>query len=112
MLLAYALAAPLVLWGLFLMYCALHASMKSGKFYLAPWPVRACSYVLLGVMVAADIAFNFTIGSAIFLELPNIRRPTFTQRCASHLDDSDWRGKLSHWFCDGWMSPFEASHCR
>jgi hypothetical protein len=110
--LVYALTAAIALWGLFLMYCALHASMKSGKFYLTPSPVRACSYVLLGVMIVADIGFNFTIGSALFLELPDIRRPTFTQRCASHLDDDDWRGRIANYVCDGWLSPFESSHCR
>ncbi|HZR02812.1 MAG TPA: hypothetical protein VFA81_06555 [Burkholderiales bacterium] len=105
------LAAP-GLWGLYLMYCALHASMKSGKFYTTPWPVRALSYVLLAVMVTADVLFNFTLGSLFFLELPDIHRPTFTQRCSSHMAEDGWRGEIARWVCFGWLNPFEANHCR
>lgn len=108
----YALIAAISLWGFFLMYCAIMASRRSGKFYLAPWPVRLLSYMLLAVLVVADVAFNLTVGTLLFAELPNLYRPTFTQRCSTHLDDTDWRGRLSTWICTGWLSPFEASHCR
>lgn len=97
------------LWALFLMYCALHASIKSGKFYKTPWPVRSLSYVLLVFMVGADAIFNVTIGSALFLELP--KSWMFTTRCSSHLDDVNWRGDLARWVCNGWLNPFEEGHC-
>lgn len=106
------LVAVIVLWTLFLAYCAIMASRRSGKFQLTPWPVRALSYTLLGLLVVGDIALNFTLGSAIFLELPNLHRPTFTQRCADHLDDQDWRGDRARWFCYGWLNPFQEHHCR
>lgn len=109
--LAYLFLAPVLLWALFLMYCTLNASRKSGKFYEAPWPVRGLSYALLAVMVVADILFNFTIGTVLFLELPQFRRPTFTQRCSRHLSGLFWRGDLARWFCFGWMNPFEPDHC-
>lgn len=108
----YALLAAPLLWGLFLMYCAIMASRRSGKFYLAPWPVRAMSYALLALLVVTDVAFNFTIGSALFLESPDIHQPTFTERCAQHLAALDWRGRIARWVCDGWLNPFEEDHCR
>jgi hypothetical protein len=44
MILSAIIASAVGLWALFLMYCALHASIKSGKFYKTPWPVRSLSY--------------------------------------------------------------------
>jgi hypothetical protein len=98
------------LWALFLMYCALNASLKSGKLKQTPPPVRAMSYTLLGVMWVADLVFNVTVGSLVFLELP--KTLMFTSRCSSHLKDEGWRGDLARWVCDGWLNPFEAGHCR
>jgi hypothetical protein len=101
--------ASVGLWALFLMYCALHASIKNGKFYITPWPVRSISYALLFMMVGADAVFNLTIGSIVFLELP--KSWMFTTRCSSHLDESGWRGDLARWICNGWLNPFEEGHC-
>lgn len=109
----YALVAAVCavgLWGLYLMYCALHASMRNGKLHATPWPVRALSYALLAFMVTADALFNLTIGSLLFLERP--RSWLFTARCSSHMADSGWRGELARWICEGWLNPFEADHCR
>jgi hypothetical protein len=105
------LALALGLWALFLMYCALHASIKNGKFYITlfPWPVRSISYALLFMMVGADAVFNLTIGSIVFLELP--KSWMFTTSCSSHLEESGWRGDLARWICNGWLNPFEEGHC-
>jgi len=112
MIVLYIFLAIPVMWALFLTYCTIMASRRSGKFYLAPWPVRALSYLLLGMLVVADVGFNLTIGSVLFLELPDFHQPTFTQRCASHREDQDWRGRLARWVCTGWLNPFEENHCR
>lgn len=103
--------APIILWALFLMYCALIASRKSGKLAATPWYVRWMSWVLLGVMGAFDVFFNVTFGSLMFLEAPSIHRLTFTQRCESHLGDTDFRGEIARWVCYGWLNPFQAGHC-
>lgn len=107
----YIFLAILVTWALFLMYCALHASIKSGKFKATPLPVKALSCILFTIMLVGDIGFNLTVGSLLFAELPNIRRPTFTQRCSDHITDEDWRGRLAKWICTGWLNPFEDDHC-
>jgi hypothetical protein len=112
MILVYVLLSIVVTWALFLMYCALHASIRSGKFRLTPWPVRVLSAVLFAVMLVADVLFNLTVGSILFAEPPDFYHPTFTQRCSSHLNDGDWRGRIARWVCDGWLNPFEESHCR
>lgn len=106
----YALLATVEFWVLFLAYCAIMASRRSGKFQLTPWPVRALSYAVLGVLGVVDIVFNFTAGSLLFREMPDTF--TFTQRCAEHLHDDDRRGRIARWFCDGWLNPFEENHCQ
>lgn len=102
-------ASPLILWALFLMYCALHASVRSGKLKATPWPVRCMSLALLGVMGTADVLFNITIGSLIFRQLP--RQWTFTQRCDAHLAEQGRRGDIARWVCNDWLNPFEQGHC-
>src|SRR6478609_4225808 len=100
------------LWGLYLMYVALHASMKNGKFQQAPKLVQGLSYFLLVFMVTADVLFNVVFGSFLFLELPSVRALTFTARCSGHLKDDNWRGDLARWVCEGWLNIFEENHCR
>jgi hypothetical protein len=77
MLTSFLILSSIGLWALFLMYCALHASIKSGKFYQTPWPVRSISYALLFMMVGADAVFNLTIGS---LSSSNYRSPGCSPR--------------------------------
>lgn len=112
MIAACILGSVVVMWALYLMYCAINASRKSGKFALTPWPVRAMSYALLLVAATADALFNVTIGTVLFLEWPSWRRIMFTKRCAAHLDADTWRGRIARWVCESWLNPFESDHCR
>lgn len=102
----------IVLWGMYLMYVALHASMKNGKFKLTPWPVKLLSYALLGIIWPVDVLANVIPASFIFWELPSVRALTFTARCSSHLKEEGWRGDIARWVCYGWFNPFEENHCR
>lgn len=48
---------------------------------------------VLIVFGLADVVFNFTIGSAMFLE--RAKTLTFSQRLNAHLNDPNWRGQLA-----------------
>lgn len=100
------------LWVLYLAYCTLNVSRRSGKFAMTPWPVRALSYAILAVAVVGDVVFNITIGTLSFLELPSMKRITFTKRCAFHMRDVGWRGAIARWVCSSWLNPFEENHCK
>ena len=109
-------------WGLFLMYCTLKLSMANGKLAATPIYVKLMSYALLAFMATADVLFNFTVASLIFMELPKFRTynvmhvnipgpETFSDRCADHLGERTWRGAIASWVCNGWLIPFDAGHC-
>lgn len=123
--LAVIIGAAAGLWALYLMYSALNASLRSGKLKKTPLPVRVLSYLLIAVMGTADVLFNVTLGSLLFLEPPSLRLPrrlgeihdalialTFTHRCSSHLGDQGWRGDIARWVCNDWLNPFEEGHCK
>jgi uncharacterized membrane protein len=48
---------------------------------------------VLIIFGGADILFNFTIGSLLFLERAHTY--TFSQRLCQHLNDADWKGHLA-----------------
>jgi hypothetical protein len=108
-----AAALTLALFTMYLAYCTLRVARDNGKLRAAPWPVQIVCYALLAVALVCDVLFNVLIGSLIFVEFPDLRRPTFTHRCKKHMNDADggWRMRLGRWVCDGWLNPFEAGHC-
>jgi len=48
---------------------------------------------VLVVFGGADVLFNFTLGSLLFLE--RARTYTFSQRLCQHLNDAGWKGHLA-----------------
>lgn len=104
-------ASVVLFWSMFLAYCALHAAQRNGKLAATPIYVRVLSYVIVGIMYVCDVVFNVILGSVIFLEFPSTKALTFTARCNTHFNDTNFRGKIAHWVCDGWLIPFEAGHC-
>lgn len=100
-----------ILFAFYLSYCTLRVARENGKLQMAPKIVQAMCWLILGLAFLLDIAFNITVGTIAFLELPSLRRPTFTQRCEKHMQAAGFRGRLARWVCDGWLNPFEAGHC-
>jgi hypothetical protein len=90
----------------------LRVAHGNGKLAATPLLVRGVCWSIFGFALVLDVAFNFTVGTVLFLRLPKVRRPTFTQRCKDHLEDEDFRGRMARFVCDGWLNPFEAGHCR
>ena len=100
-----------MLFTFYLSYCALNVAYKNGKLKAAPKLVQAVCWLIFIVALVLDVVFNVTLGSLVFLELPERRRLTFTMRCKKHMADAGWRGRLARWVCEGWLNPFEAGHC-
>lgn len=55
-----------------------------------------------------DVAFNMTIGSLVYLELPH--ELTFTSRCKRHKKRLDWRSDKAKWWCKQ-LNKFDPGHC-
>jgi hypothetical protein len=100
-----------MLFTLYLSYCALNAAYKSGKLASTPLPVRGVCWAIFIVALVLDVIFNITVGTLAFLELPELRRLTFTMRCKKHMTATGYRGRLARWVCEGWLNPFEDGHC-
>jgi hypothetical protein len=110
MILAYILIYSYVLWLMFLAVMALKAKWSS-----LPITVRilAAPSVLIAVML--DIAFNWTIGAALFLRLPDYSRHeyTFSQRVGNYKRRVDWRAPIAVWICANLLDPFDVGgHCK
>ena len=100
-----------LLFTLYLAYCALNVARKNGKLAATPAPVRVVCWAIFIVALVLDVLFNITVGTIAFLELPDLRRLTFTMRCKKWMHVMSWRGRLARWVCDGWLNPFEEGHC-
>lgn len=96
---------------LYLAYAAAWVAHKNGKLAAAPVVVRGVVYAILAVAVLTDFAFNVSVGSLIFAQLPARGRWLFTGRCAFWRFDEGWRGRFARWVCDGWLNPFQEHHC-
>jgi len=71
------------------------------------------AYCILPVGLVADVLFNFTWGSIMFLELP--KELLMTTRLKRHLADhkKDWRDRNANWFCREFLNIYDPSgkHC-
>jgi hypothetical protein len=112
--------ATWLLYALYLSYCTLRQMRDTGRLAAMPKFVRFHCWGILYAALALDIAFNIVIGTILFLELPELRRLTFTMRCKAWLDlglapDSPrlyrWRGGVARYVCESWLNPAEPGHC-
>ena len=74
------------------------------------WQQKIFGYPTVAVMLLADVVFNVTVGSLLFLEPPT--QLLFTSRCQKHMHRKDFRGRLARSFCKYLLDPFEiGGHC-
>lgn len=115
-----AYAAAVLLYVLFLAYCTLRTMRDTGRLAVLPRVVRWHCWGILGLALVVDVAFNVTVGTLLFLDLPELRRLTFTMRCKAWMDyglapDSPllyrWRGGVARYVCESWLNPAEPGHC-
>jgi hypothetical protein len=104
-----ALVLAYALFVYYLAYVAIMAAQRSGALAKLRWYARAACWSVALPAGLLDVAFNVTVGSAIFLEPP--RELLFTTRCERHMNRQNWRGRLARWVCESWLNPFQANHC-
>ena len=107
---AVAFLLTTLLFALFLAYCAVRPARDSGRLKEAAPFVRGWAYATVFFGLGLDVLFNVLIGTLLFLEAPDIRKLTFTARCAKWKNRSGRRGDMAHWFCRQ-LNVFEPGHC-
>lgn len=104
---AVSLASLYVLWVLFLGVMNLARAQQAG--HLGP-VAYALAWPLLVLAIALDIAINVTLGTLLWLELPNIQRLTLSARL-DHLIKfgTGWRRRWAFWFVNTLLEPFDTT---
>jgi len=107
--LLYALGAVLtayLLTALTLVFYLAVMNLKRNREALTPI-VKVFAYPILAVGLVLDMIFNFTIGTLMFLEIP--QEWLMTARLNRHLLDrhNDWRDKVADWFAKNFLDPFD-----
>ena len=75
------------------------------------WPVYVFAIPTVAVMLPFYVLLNLTVGTVLFLELPQSLQ--FTTRCNRHLaGPPGWRRAQARWWCSTFLDPFEeGGHC-
>jgi hypothetical protein len=103
--------ATFLFYELFLSYCTKRQMLESGRLAAMPRLAQAHCWAGLYFAFGLDIVFNVTVGSVVFLELPELRRLTFTARCSKWKEGTGRRSAIARWVCNGWLNPGEPGHC-
>ena len=75
-------------------------------------PAKVLAYPVVAVGYVFDVALNWTVGTAIFFEIP--RELVLTHRLKRHKANSKgWRLRRANWICSNLLDPFDpaGSHC-
>jgi len=95
----------LIAWGMLaglLTYIGLPFYVQLQKEKSQGLELRWFDKVILLFFGIADVSFNFTIGTAMFLDLPLQKQAghlevTYSQRLKRLIHDTGWRGELARW---------------
>lgn len=95
------------MWGAYLGVMAL---MRAHPTMSIETKIFAYPFAFVGGL--ADVLFNATIGSVLFLELPT--EWVFTHRVSRWNEHESWRGSLARWICAHLLDPFDPKgrHCK
>lgn len=72
---------------------------------------KCFAYPLAVVGVFMDFLYNITIGTVLFVDLP--QEWLLTKRLDRYLERDDFRGAMARWFCVHLLDPFDpkGKHC-
>ena len=104
------LIATFVLWLLFIPAANLVNRHKQGKLNETE---TLLGKIYVGFFVVADILFNYSYGSIIFVSLPPKGCHTLTARLKYYLrnEPASWRGEMSYFMCRYMIEPWDMGHC-
>ena len=108
---AYIALGTYVFWLLAIVYFSAVAKWDQLK-----WQLKALLLPLGIVFYLFDIAFNFTLGSLIFWQLPSFQAPTLSLRmrdinAAAASSGETWRSATAGWICKNMLDIFQQGHC-
>jgi hypothetical protein len=106
--------ATWLFFNLYMIFCAFDRAWDAGK--KPHWLAYALGgpSVFFGLLL--DLAWNFTIGSLLFLQVPwytgagHPAKWTFTRRVRYWYRDETWRGKQARWWADKILNIFDPQH--
>lgn len=82
----------------------------SGVLDTLHWSSRGIAYLTLLVGLVLDFLLNVLVMSVVFVELP--KELLTTSRIRRHkFGQSVWRKRVAVFFCNNYLSPFDAKHC-
>lgn len=102
-----AVGLTYIFWLLFVMCMGFYSAWPK-------MPLIAKCLASPAVLFAAvfDVAWNYTLGSVMFLELPPNRAYTFTKRISNYLLEQSWRQRVAQFICSHFLDVFQAGgHC-
>lgn len=105
------LAMILAIYAFYLLFIVTMAAKAAWPELTLPARVLLAPAALVAVLM--DVAFNITLATIIFADLP--REALFTARLNRYRaeDESDWREGLAVWICRNLLDPFQSGgHCR
>ena len=96
-----------VLWVLFInIMTAKKYKDKIPKVLLYPL------YIVFGVGYIGDVLWNVIFGTLLFLELPDFKAPTLSDRLSYLIvTDDGWRFKIAYFICKYMIEPWDYNHC-
>lgn len=107
MLIVYVLVSIYVLWLLFVMFMGFYAAWPR-----LPTAVRVLAMPAIAFAYVFDVAWNWTLGTLLFLQRPPNGTYTFTQRLSFYRTTrTDWRASVAKFVCTYFLDVFQTGHC-
>jgi hypothetical protein len=96
-----------VFYSLFLAY----ASVQNIGWSRVPLFGKVCILPVGAAFYAMDVAFNCTVGSLVFLQLPTMKTSTLSMRLKNNIETGDgWRKRWAALFVDNFLLPFARNY--
>jgi len=100
-----------VFLGLFYAGFLAYASIMNVGWSKIPLFGKLCLWWIGVVFLAADVGFNVSIGTLIFLQFPTLQTLTLSKRSAANISiGTGWRSKLATAFVSHFLLPFTKSY--
>ncbi len=99
----------LLIYGFYLLFVVTMAAKAAWS--TLPLPARILLAPAALAAVLMDAAFNITLATIIFMDLPH--EPLFTARLNRYRAEGGWREIGATWICRNLLDPFQSGgHCR
>ncbi len=109
--LVYDTIAAYLFLGFFYALFLSYASIQDIGWSKVPMFGKVCLLPIGALFYCMDVAFNTTVGSLVFLQLPTVNTLTLSKRLANNIATSHgWRQRWSALFVDHFLLPFTRNY--